>query len=368
MNWVLELYLGICGALLLYYLVFFRKLLFFKPKQYAPEKLPPVSVVICAKNEAENLEKNLKVVLIQNYPKFEVIVVNDQSTDATAKVVEKYIERNPNLRLINIKKDIEKPMLGKKFPLKVGIEAAIYETIAVTDADCKPSNTLWLQHLIADFLHETKFVLGYAPFTKASGFINKLIRFDNVMTAMQYFSYALMGMPYMGVGRNMAFKKSVFQEWNGFEKYKHVISGDDDLFVNANAKTSSTEIALNKDSFIYSQPKATYAEWMTQKSRHAKTSYHYKLHHRLLLFLFALLNFAVYLTPLLFVFYPEQYIFGLIAIFGTVLVKFVFHARISGKLNNHDLIPYLPILDFIFVINLPLLFFKSLTSPNKEWK
>ena len=143
MNWVLELYLGICGALLLYYLVFFRKLLFFKPKQYAPEKLPPVSVVICAKNEAENLEKNLKVVLIQNYPKFEVIVVNDQSTDATAKVVEKYIERNPNLRLINIKKDIEKPMLGKKFPLKVGIEAAIYETIAVTDADCKPSNTLW---------------------------------------------------------------------------------------------------------------------------------------------------------------------------------------------------------------------------------
>jgi cellulose synthase/poly-beta-1,6-N-acetylglucosamine synthase-like glycosyltransferase len=368
MSWILTGYIIICSILLLYYFLVFSRLYFFKPKQYAPEILPKVSVIICAKNEEENLRQNLKVVLIQKYPSFEVIVVNDQSTDKTAEVVQYYCDRNENLRLINIKADVTKPLPGKKFPLQVGVKAATNEIIVVTDADCKPANTLWLKNLVAEFLKETDFVLGYAPFNKENSFINKVIRYDNVMTAMQYLSYAAAGIPYMGVGRNMAFRKSMFLTWEEKEKTKKILSGDDDLFINAKAKGASTEIAINKNSFIYSAPKETYQEWLNQKTRHLQTGYHYKFIHLFLLNLFALTNVLYYAWPLLALFEFEVSPY-LLPLFTTVLfLKFVFHARIASKLNNTDLIPYLIVLDIIFAINLPILFIKSLFSRTNEWK
>ena len=139
MSWPLIVYIAISSILLLYYLIFFSRLYFFRPKQYAPEKMPGVSVVICAKNEEENLLHNLKVILIQKYPVFEVIVVNDQSTDKTPDIVKHYCDRNENLRLINVKPDVVKPLPGKKFPLRAGVSAAKYDIVVVTDADCTAS-------------------------------------------------------------------------------------------------------------------------------------------------------------------------------------------------------------------------------------
>jgi glycosyltransferase involved in cell wall biosynthesis len=343
-------------------------LYFYKPKQYAPERLPKVSVVICAKNEEENLRQNLKVVLIQNYPDFEVIVVNDQSTDKTAEVVQHFCDRNENVRLINIKSDITKPLPGKKFPLKVGVQAASNEIIVATDADCKPANTLWLKHLVAEFLKETDFVLGYAPFYAEGTFLNKLIRYDNVQTAMQYLSYAVAGIPYMGVGRNMAFKKSQYLEWNEKEKTKKILSGDDDLFINAKATKASTEIAINKYSFIYSAPKNTYSDWLNQKARHTETGFHYKFSHQFLLSLFALTNLLFYAWPLMCMINLNIYYYILPLFTSILFIKFMINARIASKLNNEDLIPYLILLDFLFALNLVVLFFKTLFSRTEKWK
>jgi glycosyltransferase involved in cell wall biosynthesis len=343
-------------------------LYFYKPKQYAPERLPKVSIVICAKNEEENLRQNLKIVLIQNYPNFEVIVVNDQSVDKTAEVVQHYCDRNENVRLINIKGDITKPLPGKKFPLKVGVQAASNEIIVVTDADCKPANTSWLKHLVAEFLRETDFVLGYAPFTAESTFLNKLIRYDNVLTAMQYLSYAVAGIPYMGVGRNMAFKKNQYLEWEEKEKTKKILSGDDDLFVNAKATKAATEIAINKYSFIYSAAKNTYSDWLNQKARHAETGFHYKRSHMLLLSLFALSNLLYYVWPLMSFIDLSVYYYILPLFTSMLFIKFMMHARVASKLNNDDLIPYVIILDLFFVLNLVALFFKTLFTRTEKWK
>lgn len=368
MSWILIVYIIVCSILLFYYVSFFSRLYFYKPKQYAPERLPKVSVVICAKNEEENLRQNLKVVLIQNYPDFEVIVVNDQSTDKTAEVVQHFCDRNENVRLINIKSDITKPLPGKKFPLKVGVQAASNEIIVVTDADCKPANTLWLKHLVAEFLKETDFVLGYAPFYAEATFLNKLIRYDNVQTAMQYLSFAVAGIPYMGVGRNMAFKKSQYLEWNEKEKTKKILSGDDDLFINAKATKASTEIAINKYSFIYSAPKNTYSDWLNQKARHTETGFHYKFSHQFLLSLFALTNLLFYAWPLMCMINLNIYYYILPLFTSILFIKFMINARIASKLNNEDLIPYLILLDFLFALNLVVLFFKTLFSRTEKWK
>ncbi len=368
MSWILIAYIVICSTLLFYYIFFFSRLYFYKPKQYAPELLPKVSIVICAKDEEENLKQNLKVILIQKYPDFEVIVVNDQSKDKTGEVVQYYCDRNENIRLINIKLDVVKPLPGKKFPLKVGVHAASHELVVVTDADCKPANTLWLKHLVAEFLRETNFVIGYAPFNKENTFINKLIRYDNVLSAMQYLSYPIAGIPYMGVGRNMAFRKSEFLNWEEKEATKKILSGDDDLFINAKATKATTEIAINKNSFIYSAPKDNYGEWMNQKARHTKTAFHYKLSHQFLLTLFALANLLYYLWPFLCFLDLGVYAYILPLFTSLLFIKFIIHSRIATKLNNDDLIPYVIILDFFFVLNLVVLFFKSLFSRVDKWK
>jgi cellulose synthase/poly-beta-1,6-N-acetylglucosamine synthase-like glycosyltransferase len=141
----------------------------------------------------------------------------------------------------------------------VGIEGASHDIIVVTDADCKPANTLWLQTLVSEFMRETDFVLGYAPFNKTSGLLNKFIRFDNVMAAMQYFGFfAGRDCPYMGVGRNMAFRKKEFLNYEESEKSKKILSGDDDLFINKKATRATTEIAIHKDSFMFSNAKETW--------------------------------------------------------------------------------------------------------------
>lgn len=369
MNWAVEVYWVICSILLLYYLLVYSRLLSFKPKQYAPEHLPAVSVVICAKNEEENLLQYLKVVLIQHYPKFEVIIVNDQSDDNTAKVVQGYIDRNPNLRLINIKKDIQKPLAGKKFPLKVGVDAASYDIIVTTDADCKPLNPKWLRHLVMEFMQETNFVLGYAPFYKTAGFLNKIIRYDNVLNAMNYFSFTLAGLPYTGVGRNMAFRKKGFLEWSGYSaKAQKIEAGDDSLFINSCAKKINTEIALNEEAFIYTPAKTTWSEWLEQKTRHAQAFFHYKFHHQLLLAVFLLATVAFYLFPILFIFFPEQVLLAGIAAATVYIIRIVTHIRISNKLNNEDLNPFIILLDLIYILVLPILFVRTITTKEHKWK
>ncbi len=350
----------------LFYSLIFGKLAYSRDPHYEPDEYPPVSVVICAKNEAENLKKNLKVVLIQNYPDFEVIIVNDQSTDNTIEVLAEYFDRNENLRLFNIKPG-EKPLPGKKFALKTGIENAKNDIIVVTDADCKPVSAHWLEHLVGSYLSDTDFVLGYSPFYKAPTLLNKLARYENVMTAMQYLSFAKVGMPYMGVGRNMSFRKSLFEGWD-HKSGKNISSGDDDLFVNALARAKNTELCLHKDSFTYSEAKNTWSEWIRQKTRHVSSGNHYKLYHKFVLFLFALSNFLFYTTFIVLCIKTFILPIVLLSLALVLFTKYVVTAKINNKLQQNDLSKWFGIMDPLYIVYLLFIFILTIFRPNPEWK
>ncbi len=367
MLFVFQLFISAAVIQALYYLVVFRKLAFAKSKHYTPEKFPPVSIVICAKNEAENLLKNLKVILIQHYPKYEVILVNDQSTDNTLDVIAEYCQRNDNIRVFNIKPDVNKPFQGKKFALQIGVQQAKYDTIVVTDADCKPMTIQWLENLVSGYLNETKIVLGYAPFFKENTFLNKFIRFENVMTAMQYLSFAKLGMPYMGVGRNLSFKKNMFDA-KVYEKNKDIPSGDDDLFVNAVANSSNTEVSLSKDSFMYSEAKKTWKEWMQQKLRHTRSGRFYKFHHRIALALYPLSNLIFYVTAVILVTQIHLLLPVLLIFFGILFTKKWFINRVNGKLQQSDLNSLTLLFDITYTLYLYLIFLLSLFATKDKWK
>ena len=258
--------------------------------------LIPVSIVICAKNESENLEQFLPFVLDQDYPKdsFEVIVVNDQSTDDSKEFLANFAQQSPNLNIINIPSEEVKILPGKKYALSKGIEAAKYERLLLTDADCKPVSNQWLQIMSTSHIsHLTSHILlGYGAYETRTGLLNKFIRWETVHTCMQYASYAAMGLPYMGVGRNLSYDKSLLKETENDisfqETYRQTPSGDDDLLISKIATSENTTVTLNKEAHTISVPQTTWKTWWKQKTRHGSTGKYYPKKVKILLGLYAL--------------------------------------------------------------------------------
>jgi cellulose synthase/poly-beta-1,6-N-acetylglucosamine synthase-like glycosyltransferase len=365
---ILKIYLACAVVQALYYLVVFFRLNFVRPFRSVPELLPGVSVVICAKNEARNLLRNLKIVLIQQYKQFEVIVVNDQSTDNSIDVLVDFYIRNENLKIVNIYPGEKKTYAGKKYALLKGIEAASFKTIVVTDADCRPASTHWLSGMMNTYLQDTEIVLGYSPFEKRSGFLNKLIRYENFVSALQYFGFAKLGLPYMGVGRNLSYKKALFDSLNGFEKNKDLPTGDDDLFINVAANARNTEICMDKEAFTYTQPEETWQAWLNQKRRHLRAGFRYKFAHRVLLFLFALSGFAFYLLLPFVLLNAHSFKLAAWILIFLLLLKFVVTFRIFKKSGGEDLRLLSPALDVVYYVYLLIIFLLLLLKPKDSWK
>jgi glycosyltransferase involved in cell wall biosynthesis len=259
-------------TLIINYIINYLPVSLFKTIRFNTEtqKLP-ISIIICAKNEDENLTEFLPKVLTQEYPDFEVIVVNDCSYDNTENVIDEFAAIFPNLRKANIKED---PYYkhGKKFAMLVGIKAAKNNCLLFTDADCFPASNQWLKEMAMGFTAEREIILGYGAYEKQKGILNKLIRFDTFIIAIQYLSSAIKGKPYMGVGRNLAYTKELFFKEKGFSKHYHIHSGDDDLFVNQAGTKTNTNVCIDKDAATYSKPKTTFKQWNIQKNRHLTTA------------------------------------------------------------------------------------------------
>ena len=278
---------------LCYYYFLYLRVAFYKRTPHL--KKHSVSVIICARNEAENLRNNLPSVLEQKHKNYEVIVVNDCSTDDTDEVIGEYIMKYSHLRTTNISPD-KKFTHGKKLALTVGIKAAKHEWLVFTDADCKVHSNQWLNRLQENFTDNKEIVLGYGGYFKRKGLLNAYIRYDTLVIAMQYLSFALSGMPYMGVGRNLAYRKSLFFKNKGFASHYGILSGDDDLFVNETANKSNTAVEFHPDSHTCSIPKQTWASWTKQKRRHFSTARRYKSKHIFWLGLEPLTRLLFYLT------------------------------------------------------------------------
>lgn len=267
---------------LYYYLGIYLKVALLKKTDQPITSKIPISVVICARDEEANLENFLPLVLEQDYPDFEVIVVNDCSSDNSEFTLDRMVKKYPNLRVTTIKED-EKFTHNKKLALTIGIKATKNEWLVLTDADCRPSSNKWLETMASNFSENTEIVLGYGGFFEERGFLNKLIRYDSLFIAMQYLGLALFGKPYMGVGRNLAYKKDIFFKNKGFASHAHLQSGDDDLFINEVAKGATTKVEFRYDSHTRTIPRKTHNSWVTQKRRHITTSKKYRLSTKLIL-------------------------------------------------------------------------------------
>jgi len=255
------------------------------------QNIIPISVLICAKNEAENLKLFLPSIINQDYTKFEIVLINDASHDSTLEVMESFAQKHNNIKIVNVK-NIEAFWGNKKYALTLGIKAATNDYLLFTDADCKPLSNYWIKEMASYFTKDNSIVLGYGAYNKIkNSFLNKLIRYETLLTAVQYFSFAKLGMPFMGVGRNLAYHRSEFFKANGFIKHIDVRSGDDDLFINEVANTKNTSICYSKESFTISKPKITFGAWFRQKRRHVSTANRYQFKHKALLALFYVSQF-----------------------------------------------------------------------------
>ncbi len=283
MQILIFLFLTAIGIQLVYLFLFF--IAFLRNKSGQDAEPVPVSIVVCAHDEAENLKALIPELLDQDYPEFEVIIVNDRSNDSTFDYLLEETEKHPRLRMVNVKVTPER-VNGKKYGITLGIKAASYEWILLTDADCRPRGKNWIRALSRHFDHDTKFVLGFSPYLRQPGFLNLFIRFETLLTAIQYFAFGWMKNPYMGVGRNLAYRRSLFLDQKGFNNFLHVTGGDDDLFVNIHARGKNTRLEIAPDSQVYSVPKTTWRSFYEQKVRHLSVGKRYRFFHRLLLGLF----------------------------------------------------------------------------------
>ena len=243
--------------------------------------LPSVSVVVAARNERSNLQRLLPGLLAQEYQELEVVVVNDRSSDGSYKWLNEYAHQNKKLRILHLE-NLPAGYDGKKHALTKGIQAARHEIILLTDADCLPQSPQWVRRMSAPFQsRQTQIVLGFSPYRSSSSPLNYLIRFETLLVGWHYLTSACAGWPYMGVGRNMAYRKSFFVDRQGLNPWITQTGGDDDLFVGAWANRRNTEVVLHPQAHTLSLPKTDWREWLRQKHRHLNAGVRYRFRHRL---------------------------------------------------------------------------------------
>jgi len=345
--------------------IFFR-LIFFK-KISKPDILQPVSVVISARNEYFNLRKNLPLILEQDYPDFEVVVVNDSSDDETYELLRSIAKEDKKLKIVNIPESLNF-FSGKKFPLSIGIKSAKNDIIILTDADCWPKTANWIERIQSNFNEKKSIVLGYGGYEEKKGLLNKLIQFDTLHIAIQYLSYSLAGQPYMGVGRNLAYRKSLFFESKGFTSHYKIPSGDDDLFINKAANKHNICIEIDPESHTISSPKIKFKDWMHQKRRHLVTGKYYKTKHKILLGSYGVSKFLFYATffSLLGFIYNINIVLPLFILrLASFLILYKFCMK---KFAIKNLLLISPLLEIFFVIFTPMIVISGFLHKKDKWK
>ncbi|MFN4764485.1 glycosyltransferase [Gillisia sp. Q332] len=351
---------------ILFYIGYFS---FANAASHDPKKVDfPVSVIICAKNEAENLQQFIPSILNQDYPNFEIILINDASTDNTLEVMENFAAEDRRVKLVNVLNN-EAFWGKKKYALTLGIKKAKNNRLLFTDADCAPVSDQWITSMASGFEDEKTIVLGYGGYFKQkNSFLNLLIRFETLLTAVQYFSYSKWGMSYMGVGRNLAYSSEEFYNQNGFATHLHLRSGDDDLFVNQAGTSKNTAICFNRESITRSVPKSNYKNWFLQKRRHSSTASYYKFQHKVLLgtFYSSQIMFWGLLVLLLILQISWPLVLGVLAF--RLLLQYIVFWKSAKKLDEMDLVWLFPVLELFLISSQFYIFISNIFSKPTHWK
>lgn len=361
-------FIGVIFIQFVYYIAIFGRFSLSKTIDNNSISKLPISVIVCAKNEQENILKYVPLLAEQNYPDFEIVLIDDASHDDTLEIFEQFEKQYRNIKLVKVENN-EAFWGNKKFALTLGIKAATKPNLLFIDADCYPNSKNWITEMSSCFSAEKSIVLGYGAYEKVdSSFLNKIIRFETLLTATQYFSWAKIGRPYMGVGRNMGYKISEFYQSNGFINHIQIRSGDDDLFINEVSNKDNTTFCITPDSFTYSVPKSSFKAWFVQKRRHVSTANHYKFFDKMQLAIFyASQLFFIVLAILLLAFQVEwQIVIGLIGfryLFAWLSLGFS-----AGKLLEKDVMYWYPVLEIILIFAQINIFFTNLVSKPVHWR
>ena len=363
-DYLIIIYLFSFVVQLFYYLFIFSKLAFYKPPETTQE-LPPVSVIICAKNERDNLLEYLPLYLNQDYPQFEVIVVNDNSVDDSDDVLKAFLLQYKQLKIVNVP-DTDRFFRNKKFALTLGIKAAQYDSLLLTDADCKPSSPNWIKYM-SQYQKSKKIILGYGGYEVKKGLLNKLIRYDTFYTALQYLSFALAKMPYMGVRRNLAYQSKLCFNNKGFAAHMHILSGDDDLFINKVANNQNTQVVIHPDAFTISNAKTNYRVWFRQKKRHFLSGPHYQLKHKIMLGLLQLsqLIFIALFLLLVIKVRPVSLIVGVFVL--RYIIQMLIFKLSANKIGGKDLIILAPVFELFFMLFNPIIVISNQINKRNKW-
>ncbi|MES2734336.1 MAG: glycosyltransferase [Bacteroidota bacterium] len=355
---LLGLYLGCVGIQLVYLLFIFSKISGSQQRKdtsaLATEPNSSfsvgVSVVVCAWNELENLQELIPLLLKQDHPNFEIIVVDDRSEDECYDYLLYEALKHEKLRLVRIN-EMPQHITPKKYALTLGIKAARKELILLTDADCRPVSNQWIREMQHSMKEGKEIVLGFSPYKVKSGLLNFFIRYETFYTAVQYLSFAVAGFPYMGVGRNLMYKKSLFFDNNGFHSHQHIVGGDDDLFVSEVANRTNVSVCMQPASFMVSIPKVTYGKWIRQKKRHLSVGKHYRFKDKFLLGLltFTQVGFWFSFIPMV-IFGGEFYTMITLGFFLLRMIAFTIildkiHKRLDATFDWY----FIPLFDFLYI-------------------
>ncbi|TVR38488.1 MAG: glycosyltransferase [Cryomorphaceae bacterium] len=358
---------SLCG-LFFYYLFFFLRPGIQKRMTPADRMdWPAVSVVICAHNEEQNIIANLPRILEQDYPQFEVVVVNDDSWDQTGDELLNFQQVYSHLKVVTVEEHVQRRP-GKKFPLTLGIKKASHELLIFTDADCVPESNQWLRHMAAGFQSGKEVVLGMSPAKPAKGLVNALVRFETLLTAMFYSGFALAGFPYMGVGRNLGYTRSAYDVVGGFKKHYHIMSGDDDLLVRDIARKKNTAVIVHPDALMWTSGPDSWLRWWRQKRRHYSTATHYRWGSRLMLGLYPLF-LTTWLVAVIYLFTCEntQYIASVL-LATKVMTQLVIFRLSFRVLKDKYIWAWSPLLEVVLLANQFALLVAALFSKQKKWK
>ena len=350
--------LFICLGLikLTFWAILFIRLLF-KTKASLQVDKSSFSVIVCIKNDAEYLKNLINIADQQAIS--ELILVDDFSDKYTKEQINKL--QMSKLKVIHASENIS----GKKNALTCGISASNEENLLLTDIDCQPASAEWGTLMTRPLMNGYDLVLGYGAYRKKAGLLNRFIRFDTLMIAIQYFSFALINRPYMGVGRNMAYSKSLFKTTEGFSNHLDLASGDDDLFVQSLGKQAKVYSQLEPDAFTISEPKSTWSEFIGQKARHISTATAYQWFHQVILVLFSASHILFYFLFFTLLLISEIKLLILIYLM-TIFHAWILFYKLSKKFNESDLAKWFPFLDIIYFIYM-LVLFPALFIKKKTW-
>lgn len=327
----------------------------------------PVSIVICAHDEEENLKTLIPTLLEQNYPTFEIIIVNDRSNDDTFDWLIDETRKDHRIKMVHVDR-LPAHVTSKKYALTLGIKSAIHDLILLTDADCRPTSQEWISEMSGQFGADTSFVIGFSPYQKTPGFLNLFIRFETLLTAIQYISFGLLRMPYMGVGRNLAYRKSFFLEKKGFVNMLSIVGGDDDLFVNRNATARNAAVAVSPKAKMVSIPKNSWKAFFKQKIRHLSVGRHYTFRFKIILGLFMLSWVITWWVglPLLAMNTMTITVGSLLA--ARCLVLTIVFYNSTRRLEEKFEVWTIPVLDFLFSIYYISTGLVALLTKKIRWK